>query len=38
VVAGLVVQAMCRVDKDSRGENKDADRNDEDELDSSHGH
>jgi hypothetical protein len=26
------------VDKDSRGENKDADRNDEDELDSSHGH
>lgn len=38
VVAGLVVQAMCRVDKDSRGENKDADRNDEDELDNSHGH
>ena len=38
VVAGLVVQAMCRVDKDSRGENKDADRDDEDELDSSHGH
>ena len=38
VVAGLVVQAMCRVDKDRRGENKDADRDDEEELGGSHEH
>jgi len=38
VVAGLLVQAMCRVDKDHRGQNKDADRDDEQELDGSREH
>jgi Protein of unknown function (DUF3180) len=38
VVAGLMVQAMCRVDKDHRGQDKDADRDDEEELDGSHEH
>ena len=38
VVAGLLVQAMCRVDKDHRGQKKDADRDDEQELDGSHEH
>ena len=38
VVAGLLVQAMCRVDKDHRGQNKNAERDDEQELDGSHEH
>jgi hypothetical protein len=38
VVTGLLVQAMCRVDKDHRGQNKDAGRDDEEELDGSHEH
>jgi hypothetical protein len=40
VVAGLVVQAMCRVDKDHRDGDRDGDgsRDDEDESNGSHGH
>jgi hypothetical protein len=37
VVAGLLVQAMCRVDQDHRGQKKDSDSDDEEELDGSHG-
>ena len=38
VVAGFLVQAMCRVDKDGRDQHHDAHRDDDQELDGSHEH